>query len=467
MNKQDILRSMPRVDEVVAIVQTEAKAKLFSYDALLECVRITLDELRNNIASGKTKIIPEETELAKTALKRALAQNACSLSPVINATGVVLHTNLGRAPIAQAVAEHVRLVATDYCTLEYSLASGARGSRHTHVESLLCKLTGAEAAMAVNNNAAAVLLVLMSMCAGKEVVVSRGELVEIGGSFRVPEIMSMGGAILREVGTTNKTRLSDYKQAINEQNTAALLKVHTSNFKIVGFSEHVEIEALAKLGKETGLPVIYDLGSGLMVDNELVNIANELTVKECVFAGADVVCFSADKLLGGPQAGIIVGRKKYIEVMKNHQLARALRIDKLNLAALESTLRIYLDPARALKEIPTLANLSATPPELKLRAKKLCSALPVLKDDFSAEVKFSEAQVGGGSAPGELLQSFVVQISPISKSTTELEKALREYEIPIITRIQKDKVLIDPRTVSDLRFKDIVKAFEYIFKKKS
>lgn len=464
MNKQDILRNMPRVDDIIAKVRSEQRAAGISYAELLACVRRTLDDVRKGVLAEEITALPTVSEIVQKTLKTAAAECSHNLRPVINATGVVLHTNLGRAVLAQAAAENVKQVAMQYSTLEYSLDQGGRGSRHDHIESLICKLTGAEAAMAVNNNAAAVMLMLAAICKDSEVVVSRGELVEIGGSFRVPEIMSMSGATLREVGTTNKTKPSDYKDAVNE-NTSALLKVHTSNFKIVGFSETVGIEQLAEIGREVGKPVLYDLGSGLMVDNTLVNIENEISVKDCVKAGADVVCFSADKLMGGPQAGIIIGRKKYIEAMKKHQFARVVRIDKMTLAALEATLRIYLDPDRVFKEIPTLANLSANKADLKMRANKLNSMLPDRKDDFSSAVKAAETQVGGGSAPGELLPSYVVQISPLSISAAELETALRENEIPVIARIHKGKVLLDPRTVSDSQFADIAKAFESIFAK--
>lgn len=459
MNK---LRSMPRVDDVLSLVQAEQKTQNISYAELLNCVRETLDKTRKDVLSGKLEQVPPIKEIVREVVRMAVKQCSGSLRPVINATGVVLHTNLGRAVLAEAAAENVKQVARQYNTLEYDLEAGERGSRHSHVEKLICKLTGAEAAMAVNNNAAAVMLMLASVCKDKEVVVSRGELVEIGGSFRVPEIMSMSGATLKEIGTTNKTHADDYRKAINE-NTAALLKVHTSNFKIVGFSQSIGIEELAQIGKETGVPVLYDVGSGLMVDNALVNIADELCVKECIKGGADVVCFSADKLLGGPQAGILAGKKEYIDKMKKNQFARVVRIDKLNLAALESTLRIYLDEERAFKEIPTLANLAVSKSDLRIKATKLQSMLPERKKDFTSVIKAAESQVGGGSAPGELLPSFAVQITPVSISAAEMEKRLREYETPIICRIRQDKVLLDPRTIFENQFEEIAKAFNEIF----
>jgi L-seryl-tRNA(Ser) seleniumtransferase len=317
--------------------------------------------------------------------------------------------------------------------------------------------------MAVNNTAAAVMLALMTVCKDKEVIVSRGELVEIGGSFRVPDIMSMSGAILREVGTTNKTRLPDYKNAVTPA-TAALLKVHTSNFKILGFSQHADIGELSELSREVGLPVIYDLGSGLIPDGDSLGLNDEVSVPESIMAGADVVCFSADKLFGGPQAGIIAGRKKYIDCMKKHQFARAVRIDKLTLAALEGTLRIYSEPKRALIEIPVLKNLTASVEELKARAKRLCGMLKGIKEYCGAEVMRCEAPVGGGSAPGESQESYAVELSPLLVTADELERGLRAAPIPVIARIRRDKVLLDVRTIPDFRFKDIEGALTSFFK---
>lgn len=462
MNKQEILRRIPRVDDAVRQAEADASVKNLSYAELLACVRETLDGIRKDVLEDKITELPDEKQITRQIIKNVKARCRHNLRPVINATGVVLHTNLGRAVLPVSVAENVKQVAMQYNTLEYSLDEGKRGSRHDHVEALICKITGAEAAMAVNNNAAAVMLMLAAIGKDREIVVSRGELVEIGGSFRVPEIMSMSGAHLKEVGTTNKTNANDYKNAITPD-TAALLKVHTSNFKLVGFCDDVKIEQLVRIGQEAGLPVLYDVGSGLMVDGALLGIQNEPSAKDALACGADVVCFSADKLLGGPQAGILAGKKKYIDLMKKHQFARVVRIDKLTLAALEATLRIYLDPERAVKEIPTLANLAVDKTDLRVRAKKLMSALPSMPDKFTAAVKTSESQVGGGSAPGEMLPSFVVQITPVGISAAEMEKRLRECETPVIARIHQDKVLLDPRTIFDNQYKDVAKAFEEVF----
>jgi len=459
MNIRDTLRSMPRVDELTAYIKTKPQAHSVAYSVVLSCVREKLDAVRQGILCGAISAIPDKNTLASEILDGLKFKSAYSLRPVINATGIVLHTNLGRAVLAEEVAEHVKEVAMEYSTLEYSVKDGARGNRHAHMDALLCEITGAESAIAVNNNAAAVLLALTTMCKGKEVVVSRGELVEIGGAFRVPEIMNLGGAILKEVGTTNKTKVFDYENAINE-NTAALLKVHTSNFKMIGFCESVEAEELARVAHAHGLPLVYDLGSGLLSDEVSTVIPDERMVKQCIRAGADVVCFSGDKLLGGPQAGIIVGKKEYISAMKQNPFARAVRIDKLTLAALEATLRLYSD-GRA-QTIPTVKNLTVSAEELKEKANALCARLAWSKG-FSARVVKVNSQVGGGSAPGIDLTSYAVEIAPSEWSVDELEYKLRVSEIPIVVRIHKDKILLDCRTISEKRFADVERAFRAIF----
>ncbi|MBQ9715814.1 MAG: L-seryl-tRNA(Sec) selenium transferase [Clostridia bacterium] len=470
MEKRDLLRNIPRVDEMIDLVFKACSedenictiAGALSLENIRTHVREVIDKLRQDILTDTVTALPEKQDIIKTVLQKISLAFKPSLQNVINATGIVLHTNLGRSPLPHYVADAVSKVATGYSTLEYSLADGGRGSRHDHIESLICKITGAEAAMAVNNNAAAVMLMLGALCKDKEVVVSRGELVEIGGSFRVPEIMSMSGATLKEVGTTNKTKPNDYLGAVNE-NTAALLKVHTSNFKIIGFSESVEIDKLVELGKQANLPVLYDLGSGLLVRPEKVNIADDMCVQDCIKAGADVVCFSGDKLMGGPQAGIIAGKKKYIDMMKKHQFARVVRIDKLTIAALEATLRLYLNENDAIKYVPVLANLAADKNTLKNNAKKLLDMLPA-KKGFVASVKLAETQVGGGSAPGQLLPTYVVAIESAKISASELEQKLRGYSTPVITRVHENRVLIDTRTLlGDEQFKIVAQAFEDIF----
>ena len=470
MEKRDLLRNIPRVDEIIDLTfktyeqDSEIKAVIgpLSLENIRTHVRDVIDTLRQDILSDKVVALPEKQEIVNKILQKILHVFTPSLRNVINATGIVLHTNLGRSPLPQAVADVVSKIATGYSTLEYSVADGGRGSRHDHIESLICKITGAEAAMAVNNNAAAVMLMLAALCKDKEVVVSRGELVEIGGSFRVPEIMSMSGATLKEVGTTNKTKPTDYLNAVNE-NTSALLKVHTSNFKIIGFSESVEIDKLVEIGKKANLPVLYDLGSGLLVRPEKVNIADDLCVQDCIKAGADVVCFSGDKLMGGPQAGIIAGKKKFIDMMKKHQFARVVRIDKLTIAALEATLKLYLNENDAIQNVPVLNNLAADKNTLKNNARKLWEMLSG-KKGFSASVKLAETQVGGGSAPGQLLPTYVVAIEPTAMSASELEQKLRLFSTPIITRVNENRVLIDTRTlVGDSQYQTIAQAFDEIF----
>ncbi|MEG0895586.1 MAG: L-seryl-tRNA(Sec) selenium transferase, partial [Oscillospiraceae bacterium] len=371
---------------------------------------------------------------------------------VINATGVTLHTNLGRAVIGKKVAKQAFDIACGYSTLEYNCQKGERGSRHDHAKKLLTKLCNVEDAMVVNNNAAAVMLALGAMAKDREVVVSRGELVEIGGAFRVPEIMQLSGNILKEVGTTNKTHLADYENAIND-NTAVLLKVHTSNFKIVGFTEDVSLEDLCKLGNEKEVPVIYDLGGGALLSLEKFGIVDEPNVPELLKSGVDILTFSGDKLLGGPQAGIIVGKKKYIDLMKKHPLARAVRADKFTLSMLCETLSCYLDEDTAIKEIPTIKMLSLTIPQLQQKAEILSILLN--KNGIKTSIHSDVGQVGGGSVPTQMIETRVIRIEQDKISAAALEEALRYQEIPVIARISKDTVLLDVRTIDESEF-DIV-----------
>lgn len=449
MNFDPMLRQIPKVDELIAHPAVSAEA---SHIAAAQATREVLDELRENILNGVCEIMPSVDELAARIAGRVRQNAEPSLRRLINATGVILHTNLGRAPLAPRAAAAVHAVAEGYSTLEYNVAEGARGSRHSHVEKLLTELTGAEAAMVVNNNAAAVLLALSSLASGKEVVVSRGELVEIGGAFRIPEVMEQSGCVLREVGATNRTRRSDYENAVDRERTAALLKAHTSNFKIVGFTEEVSIQELAAIGREYSLPVLYDLGSGSLIDLAPYGIKGEPTVAACIEAGADVVCFSGDKLLGGPQAGVIIGGRTYIERMKKHPLARALRIDKLTLAALEATLRLYRDPETAKAEIPLLRMLAADREKLREKARRLKEMLEPL--GLQAAVTDEEGYVGGGSAPTSPLPSAAVEINPHGITVTVLEQRLRAFAPAIIARIARDRLLLDMRTVDeqDLRY---------------
>jgi L-seryl-tRNA(Ser) seleniumtransferase len=381
---------------------------------------------------------------------------------VINATGVVLHTNLGRAVLSDNIKESLWSIACRYSNLEFELETGIRGSRYSHVEDIICKLTGAEAAMVVNNNAAAVMLVLSTMAKGMEVVVSRGQLVEIGGSFRIPEVMSESGAVLKEIGATNKTHLFDYEKAVNEK-TAALMKVHTSNYRILGFTKEVESEELVALGKKLNIPVIEDLGSGVLFDLQKFGLPYEPTVQSAVKAGMDVITFSGDKMLGGPQAGIIIGKKQYIDAMSKNPLTRALRIDKLTLAALEATLKLYLDEEAAIKEIPVLRMLTISMEELYAKADNLYNKLSTkLGDKCSLAVIDEFSEVGGGSMPMHRMPTRAISLITSELSIDRLEEALRGYRTPIVARINKDRLIIDVRTVFEDEFDIIAEALEEI-----
>jgi len=423
---------------------------------LVDCIREVLDDCRNEIIKGEHKSAPlfSEQKIAEEVVALAKSRLMPKLRPVINATGIVLHTNLGRAPLSEYAAEHVKQVAMGYSTLEYDLETGKRGSRTGGIENVLINLTNAQAACIVNNNAAAVLLVLSALCEGGEVVVSRGELVEIGGSFRVPEVISQGGAILREVGSTNKTHLSDYSHAICG-NTSALLKVHTSNYKIMGFTEDVRMKELANLANEMNLRSIYDLGSG-----SFVSFAGEPTVQQAVTDGADIICFSGDKLLGGPQCGIILGKKEYVNKIRKHPLYRALRADKLSLAALEASLSLYLDMKDAKVQIPTLSMLLTPTEMLKEKATRL---LEVLDKRFNAKLQNVNGQAGGGALPLQEFESWAVAITNGADFTVEeLEKHLHGWKIPIIARIHRDTLLLDVRTVEERHFREIAECLQSI-----
>ena len=445
-----LLRQIPKVDDLLRLPQLSGLD--CPHPVLTEAVRETIEQLRQQILAGETPSLDSES-ICSAILRLVQKKTTMSLRPVINATGIVLHTNLGRAKLSDKAVEAIQSVAQDYNTLEYNLEKGARGSRYAHVENLIAKITGAEAAMVVNNNAAAVMLVLSTMVKGKEVITSRGELVEIGGAFRVPEIMQQSGGTLVEVGTTNKTHLSDYVNAINE-NTGALLKVHTSNFKIMGFFEEVTLEQMVELGHQKNIPVIYDLGSGAMIRLSDYGIQDEPNVLDSVKSGADVVSFSGDKLLGGPQAGIIVGKKAYIDAMKKNPLTRAFRIDKLTLAALEATLREYLDPQQALKDNPTLRMITATMDDLVPKGQQLVDCLQAACDgSYSVVLDEDFGQVGGGSVPTQMIRSSVAAITPHRVSLDLLEKRLRECSpLPIIARISKDRLLLDVRTIEERHF---------------
>jgi L-seryl-tRNA(Ser) seleniumtransferase len=449
--REDLLRSIPHVDKLMkneAIINCE----VYRHE-VTEAVRDILTEIREGLMSGKSDAVPGEDEIARMAVALALERTRVGVRRVINGTGVILHSNLGRACLSKAAADAAYNAAASYCTLEYDVEKGERGSRTECVEEYIYGITNCES-LIVNNNAAAVLLILSAVASGGNVIVSRGELVEIGGGFRVPDIISLCGCTLREVGTTNKTHIADYEEAI-DGDTKALLKVHSSNFKIVGFSQSVEIKGLAALGKARGIPVIEDIGSGALVDVRRYGIYGEPFAAESLENGADIVSFSGDKLLGGPQCGIVLGQDIYIDAMKKHPLYRALRADKMTIAALEATLRVYADPREAEREIPVLAMLSLTDETLRSRAEKLLKTIRQRGAD--AEIVCSKSVAGGGAVPGLELDSYAVSLTG-EKNAETIAQDLRSRPVPIIGRIENDRLMIDVRTVFEDDFDYIAEA---------
>lgn len=465
MNKRSLLAKLPKVDELLNNKRINVLIDKYPRSTIVDAIRDKIDEIRKEILSFKDDEFIgfeiETEELVNSIVGYIEKLNTMSLRRVINATGVVLHTNLGRALISERILKDLVDVACNYSTLEFDVSTGKRGSRYSHVEDIICKLTGAEGAMVVNNNAAAVLLVLNTIAKQKEVVVSRGELVEIGGSFRVPEVMTQSGAILREVGATNKTHLYDYENNICEE-TAAILKVHTSNFKILGFTKDIGIEELVELGKRYDIPVYEDIGSGTLIDFSKYGLTYEPTVLESLSKGADIVTFSGDKLLGGPQAGIIVGKKKYIEKMKRNQLTRALRVDKMTFAALEATLRLYLDQKLALENIPTLNMLTMDVGIIKKNAEVLFNNLRNTVETMEVTLINGFSQVGGGAMPLEELPTYLISLDSKRFSAKKLEEEFRRCDIPIICRISDNRVLLDVRTLKEEEFEIIVNAVKEI-----
>jgi L-seryl-tRNA(Ser) seleniumtransferase len=433
-----LLRSLPSVDELAARLGEVPHA------LAVAAARAAIEARRTMLASGQAAGARLE-ELEADARARLDRVERPSLRRVINATGVIVHTNLGRAPLAKAAADAAAEAARGYSNLEYDLERGERGTRQAHVESMLRELTGAEAALAVNNCAAAVLLAAAALSAGRELVVSRGQLVEIGGSFRVPDVVAQSGARLVEVGTTNRTRLRDYERAMGPD-TGAILRAHQSNFRTVGFVEEVPIEDLCEAGRRAGVPVIDDVGSGALAER-LPELADEPPVRRSVKAGCAVVCFSGDKLLGGPQAGIMVGQTAAIERCRLHPLARAVRMDKLSLAALEATLRLYRDPATALREVPVLRMLVAPESELRARAERMREAIAAAGAD--ARVITASAKVGGGALPLLELSGPVCAVDPSPLSLDELARRLRAGDPPVVGRARQGWLVLDPRTLDD------------------
>ena len=446
MDTKPLLRALPKVDELLKREDVAVLVGAHGRELTVDALRDAIDALREGILAGDVSEVSAEDVVAETAeVLDALARP--SLRRVINATGIVVHTNLGRSPLPEAAMLAVADVARGYSTLEYDVESGERGSRHAHVEELICRLTGAEAAMAVNNNASAVLLGLAALSRRKEAIVSRGQLVEIGGSFRIPDIMRESGAKMVEVGTTNKTHLRDYEQAITPK-TGLILKVHSSNYRVVGFTEEVSLPELAALGARHGVPVFEDQGSGVLVDLAKFGLPGEPTVGAAIAAGVDLVSASGDKLLGGPQAGILAGKREVIAKLKKHPLARAVRLDKMTLAALEATLRLYLDEERALAEVPTLRMLTMPATEVAKRADELASAIrSACGHAYDVTTQHDISRAGGGSLPMEDIPTTVVALDAKRMSAAVLEAALRLGEPTVIARISADRLLLDPRTL--------------------
>jgi len=456
--RRDYLRRLPSIDNIL-----QKAGQVSNRSLLLYQLRKIVEEKRQSILRAHSVEELETLELSiDRILQEALAQQASfSLKRVINATGVIIHTNLGRSLLCPSALHNLYSIGGSYSNLEFDLASGERGSRGVHLDRILSYITGAEASVVVNNNAAAVFISLETVARDKEVIVSRGELVEIGGSFRIPDIMRKSGARLIEVGTTNKTYLSDYEKAIGPE-TALLLKVHTSNFRILGFTASVDEEELVALGRRHELPVMEDLGSGNLVDLSPYGLSSEPTVQEVIRKGVDIVTFSGDKLLGGPQAGIILGKRSYIEAIKRNPLMRVLRVDKLTIAALEATLRLYLDKERVIKEVPSLRMLTLSKGCIEERARRLLGELTDVarsSDHCHLSLADDHSQVGGGALPLEQIPTKLIVLQHRRLSPDSLERFFRENDPPILGRIHKDSLCFDLRTVQEEEEPEIVKAF--------
>jgi len=466
--QQQLLKKLPGVDHILDIANNDPAMAETPRTLLTNSVRKVLDRLRNTIL-GNNQTIDEsditDTEILKKIKRVVKSAMSLNLTRTINATGIVVHTNLGRSLLAKKALEHIHMISGRYSNLEYNLTTGKRGLRYTAVDDIICELTGAEAAMVVNNNAAAVLLCLDTIARGQEAIVSRGELVEIGGSFRIPDVMEKSGAILKEVGTTNRTHLTDYKRAINEQ-TGLLLKVHTSNFGIVGFTSAVALKELVELGRKHHLPVMEDLGSGTLINFSKYSPLKEPTVQDSVKTGADIITFSGDKLLGGPQAGIILGNRDIIEKIRQNPLTRALRIDKLTLAALESTLRLYRDEEKAITTIPTLYLLTCPISDIEKKAIKLKEILDQLNDKkLSVTLMDSASKAGGGSLPLSELPTKCIGIRISKMSASVIERTMRKNDPPIIGRIEDELFLMDMRTVAAEELTEIANAIRTCLKR--
>lgn len=452
---------IPKMDEILGRDKIKILSDSVDIEAIKDLANDILNGFRNDIRNGITE---NELDRKIERLDDDIIESFSSLKedrlrPLVNATGTVIHTNLGRSLISKDMVSSIENILLGYSNLEFDLEKGVRGLRYSHIESLITKVTGAEAAMVVNNNASAVLLVLSEFAKGKEAIISRGELIEIGGSFRIPDVMEASGCELREVGTTNKTHLFDYERAINE-NTGVILKVHTSNYRVVGFTEDVKAFELKKLANDNELPLIEDLGSGVLVNLEEYGLMHEPTVQESVESGIDIITFSGDKLLGGPQAGIIIGKKKYIDRLKRNQLTRALRVDKMTIKLLEEIFKVYLYEKDPVKKIPTLNMITKSKENILEDSKKVSKGLKKL--GYEAEVVEDYSEVGGGSLPTEKLPTYVVKVSDDELSEGEIDYRLRHLKYPVVGRIHKEYFIIDPRTFIDDDVKRVISAFKEI-----
>jgi len=460
--KNSLLRQLPKMDDILLALEKRGISSSYGKQHIIAASRSVIEEMRELMIRNDMPLLSSSLldDILERVERKLHTLSRFRLRHVINATGVILHTNLGRAPLCDSVLAHLIEVSRSYSNLEYDTNRGERGLRYNHVRELLCVLSGAEDALVVNNNAAAVLLVLDTLAKGQEAIVSRGELVEIGGEFRIPAIMEKSGAILREVGTTNRTRLADYEGAISDH-TSLIMKVHTSNFRVIGFTEEASLDSLVLLGKKYGLPVMDDLGSGCMVDLSSYGLGDEPTVPMVMKTGVDVVTISGDKLLGGPQAGIILGAAKIIARIRENPLNRALRVDKLTLAALEATLIEYLNPEKAIKNINILRSLTESLEQTQKRAKRLASALRRIKNPFlSVSLRHGVSAVGGGALPAREVETMLVSLRHTRISSTHLERIMRQFTVPVIARIDGEEVLLDVRTISDGEFSLICNEFK-------
>lgn len=466
MKRKEAFSKLPSVDKVLSNNRIEDLLNEYPRELVLESIREVIKQKREEIISADENDMDsfdiDEENLITNIINSTEENFELSIKKVINGTGIVIHTNLGRSRLSPKIKDELVDMAFGYCNLEYDLSEGKRGSRYDHLVEIIKRLTGAEDVLIVNNNAAAVLLVLDTMAKNGEVIVSRGELVEVGGSFRISSIMELGSGRLVEVGSTNKTHIEDYKNAVTEE-TKAIMKVHTSNYRILGFTESVGIEELKAEEEFREIPIIEDLGSGVFIDLSKYGLSYEPTVIDSVKKGVDVVTFSGDKMLGGPQAGIIIGKKKYIKKMKKNQLTRALRIDKMTIAALEATLRMYLDEEEAIKNIPTLRMITCSLEELARKADILLNKIRSLDIDADVQKEKNVSQVGGGSMPLEKLDTYTVTIKPNKLSVSYLERSLRNSKSHIIGRINEDKYILDVRTIEEEEFDSIIKELKEIF----